>query len=221
MDVDTGTTVSVMSQKQQEELFPKAQLQPSRISLRTYTAQSVPVIGALPVQVTYGEQVQDLSLVIVQGSGPALLGRDWLAHVTLDWPRIVYHAVESWKLEELLWRYEEVFREELGTAKTPAVNLAVKEGTQPKFFRARPVPFAIRDAVAHVINRLEDPGVLEKVEFSRWATPIVPVPKHDGMFGLCGDFKFTVNAALEIDLHPISKSEDIFASLAVDSTSPH
>ena len=56
--------------------------------------------------------------------------------------------------------------------------------------------------------------MVTKVEFSHWATPIVPVPKKDGTFRICGDFKVTVNPALEVDQHPIPKPEDIFASLA-------
>ena len=72
MEVDTGAAVSVMSRCQQQELFPDAELQPSRILLCTYTAESVPVLGALPVQVTYGPQSKALSLVIVQESRPAL-----------------------------------------------------------------------------------------------------------------------------------------------------
>ena len=80
--------------------------------------------------------------------------------------------------------------------------------------RARPVPFAIKEAIGREIDRLEDIGVLEKVEFSRWATPIVPVPKADGTFRLCGDYKVTLNAALEVDQHPLPKPEEIFVSLA-------
>ena len=57
-------------------------------------------------------------------------------------------------------------------------------------------------------------GVLEKVEFSRWETPIVMFSKSDGTFCLCGDFKVTLNAVLEVDPHPIPKLEDTFASLA-------
>ena len=80
-----------------------------------------------------------------------------------------------------------MFRLELGTGQTPPINLSVKEHAQP-----------------------EDEGVFTKVEFSRWATPIVPVPKKDGAFHICGDF---VNPALEVDQHPIPKPEDILASL--------
>ena len=95
MEVDTSAAVSVMSRQQQEELFPEAELQPSRISLCTYTAESVLVLGVLLVQVTYGTQVKDLSLLIVQGGGPALLGRDWLGHIKLDWPVIAYHTMDQ------------------------------------------------------------------------------------------------------------------------------
>ena len=52
------------------------------------------------------------------------------------------------------------------------------------------------------------------MEFSCWATPIVPIPKRDGTFRICGDFKVTLNPALQVDQHPIPKPEDIFASLA-------
>ena len=46
------------------------------------------------------------------------------------------------------------------------------------------------------------------------ANPVVPVPKKDGTFRIYGDFKVTLNPALEIGQQPIPKPEDIFASLA-------
>ena len=121
------------------------------------------------------------------------------------------------------WRHEsrrttvtvrEVFCPELGTAQTPPVHLLMKEHAQPKLFRPRLVPFVVKDALAREVEHLEDEGVLTKVEFNRWATPIVPVPKKDGTFLICGNFKVTVNPALEVDQHPIPKPEDIFAFLS-------
>ena len=76
------------------------------------------------------------------------------------------------------------------------------------------MPFAIKEAVGREIDWLEEIGVLERVEFSRWAKPIVPVPKSDGTFRLCGDYKVTLNAFVEVDQHPLPKPEEIFTSLA-------
>lgn len=53
------------------------------------------------------------------------------------------------------------------------------------------------------------------MEFSRWVTPIVPIPKRDETFHICGDFKVTLNPVLQVDQHPIPKPEDTFTSLAV------
>ena len=125
MELDTGAAVSVMSQQQQQVLFPQAQFQPSKVILRTYTAQSVGMAGTLPVHVVYGEQEQDPSLVIVQGNGPGLFGRDWLSNIGLKWPSIAYQKVGNLKLEEVLQQFEEVFWEELGIAQTPPVHLTV------------------------------------------------------------------------------------------------
>ena len=60
----------------------------------------------------------------------------------------------------------------------------------------------------------EREGIIEKIEHSEWAAPIVPVPKGDGEICICGYYKVTINPALEIDQHPLPKPEDLFASLA-------
>ena len=65
-------------------------------------------------------------------------------------------------LEKLVRQFGEVFSPELRTAQTPPIHLSVKEHTQPKFLQPRPVPFAIKDALARELERWED--VLTMVE---------------------------------------------------------
>ena len=93
-------------------------------------------------------------------------------------------------------------------------TLQVHPEAQPKFFKPRSVPFAIKGAIEAELDRLEASGALQKVPHSDWATPIVPVPKKYGKFRICGDYKVTVNQALEIDQYPLPKPEDLFATLA-------
>ena len=44
----------------------------------------MPVLGEIAVEVTYQENTHALILYVVQGNGPALLGRSWLRHIRLD-----------------------------------------------------------------------------------------------------------------------------------------
>ena len=53
-------------------------------------------------------------------------------------------------------------------------------------------------------------GVLEAVQFSEWAAPIVPVVTRDGSIRVCGDYKLTVS---QVDTYPLPLVENIIASL--------
>ena len=93
-------------------------------------------------------------------------------------------------------------------------TLSVQPGTFPKFFKPRSVPHSLNSAIKQDLEWLEKLGVIEKVQFSDWAAPIVPVPKRDGTVCLRGDYKVTINWFLNLDQYPVLKAEDLFAQLA-------
>ena len=64
------------------------------------------------------------------------------------------------------------------------------------------------------MTRLEKDSILSKVEYSEWATPIVPVVKRNGSVRVCGDFKVSVKSVLRAEQYPLPRIEDIFANLA-------
>ena len=72
----------------------------------------------------------------------------------------------------------------------------------------------LRGAVEHELDRLESVGVIERVSHSDWAAPIVAVPKSDGTVRICGDYKVTVNSALDIDQYPLPRPDDLMACLS-------
>ena len=99
----------------------------------TYTTEKVAIVGVLPVRVAYKGQDHDLFLVIMQGNGPVLLGREWLAKIRLSWQSIAFHTVVGNRLDEVLQQLKEVICEEPGIARTPSVHLKLKENSQHKF----------------------------------------------------------------------------------------
>ena len=119
MELDTGAAVSLMSKSTFRQLFPEAKLTPSNVLLKTYTNEVMSVVGEMPVEVEYGKQTKLLSLVVVAGHGPNLMGRDWLEQIQLDWKKIGTVVMESQtpiSVEQLCEKYQNIFTEELGTS---------------------------------------------------------------------------------------------------------
>ena len=71
----------------------------------------------------------------------------------------------------------------------------------------------MKPAVEDEYNRLEAEGIIEKVEFSEWATPMVHIPKADQTTRSCGDYAVTVNPQLNVPQYPIPLPEDVFQKL--------
>ncbi|XP_039590611.1 uncharacterized protein K02A2.6-like [Polypterus senegalus] len=84
----------------------------------------------------------------------------------------------------------------------------------PKFFKARPVPFALKQRIDEALDDLVEQGIFIPVRHSKWATPIVPVTKRDGSLRICGDYRCTVNTAVKPDVYPLPTVAEMFSTLA-------
>jgi len=219
MELDTGAAVSIVSEEQLRRRLPNKKVRPSTIVLRTYTAEKIPLLGEAQLWVEYKGQKHTLTAYITRGAGPCLLGRDWLRKIQLDWKEITSVPVQSIsiapaELDAMLKKYQEVFVDGLGTMSSVCATLKLKKEASPRFFRPRPIPFALRGPVEEELNRLEQEGILKKVMHSKWAAPIVPVPKKDGRVRICGDYKVTVKQAIDVDQYPLPRPTDLFATMA-------
>ena len=63
------------------------------------------------------------------------------------------------------------------------------------------------------LDCLEQQVIIKKVEHSRWATPIVIVPKADKSIRICGDYKVSINPYLRIEGYLLPTIQDLFSSL--------
>ena len=71
----------------------------------------------------------------------------------------------------------------------------------------------MKEKIKKELDRLTSLGILEPIQFSEWASPIVPVLMSDHSVRICGDFKVTLNSVSKLDHHPIPRIKDLFATL--------
>ena len=204
MELDTGAGVTIVSEKTWADKLNKPELQDCELALQSYPNRSLTVLGSCMVEVSIHGQTRQLPLVVVEGDGISLLGRNWLESIRLDWTEVasiknISKPTYQSKLDKLLDEYEEIFFcEELGHGK-----LHVKPEASPKFYRPRPIPLAMKEKIEEELSRLTNSGVITQVETSEWAKPTVSVKKPNGSVRPCGDYKVTINPYVNVNQHPL------------------
>ena len=215
MELDTGASLSVMGETTFQSLLGNTvPIEPTEVRLRTYTGDGLPVLGEATVTVTYESQSVTLPLIIVQGQGAALFGRNWLDHIRLNWAAIHMLSNHSPALHTVLHKHQHLFRDELGTLQGTTATIHVPPQSQPKFYKARPLPYALKEKVEKELERLQAAGVISPIQFSDWAAPIVPVVKTDGNIRICGDYSVTVNTVSKLDNYPLPRVDDLFTAMS-------
>ena len=144
------------------------------------------------------------------------------------YPEVFRKCLRLWKKKKLTGMFvhvsdlkeifPEIFSNQLGCLKDLMVHIPVPVDATPRFFKPRPVPYALRTRVEDELDKLEKQGVWKKVQYSKWAAPIVTVLKDaknpGGAIRICGDYKITVNAVAQLDNYPIPNTTEQLATLA-------
>ena len=206
--VDTGSACTIINEKiYRDKLSQSCTLQKTKTKLKSYTGDSIEVLGKCTVPVTYmyENETKQLIVYVVKGNRPCLLGRDWLSRINLNWKNIF--SVTSDNLESL-------FEGNSGAIRDYKAQIKVEDDVQPVFCKARPVPYALKENVEQQLRKLEENGVIYPVKTSKWAAPIVVVPKSDKSIRICGDYKVTVNRVISKEQYPLPNIDDMFATLA-------
>ena len=159
MQLDTGAAVSVLPEALHDQQFCQWPLCSTKIKLKAYSGVGIRVYGKVHLLVVYEQQELVLPLIVVDGDGPPLLGRNWLNGT-------VFFMSAELTLSEVLERHKNVFDNGLGTIKGLKAGIKLQDGAKPVFCKARPVPYALRHNVEEEMDRLESLGVIKKVERS-------------------------------------------------------
>ena len=142
MELDTGapnTTLYLNTCYKlcSSEKRPKLHHTTSR--LRAYGGHNIKVLGSIQVTVETkaGQEPKNVFMLVVEGKGSNLLGRDLLSSLRMDWKRVC----RVWNpFDEVLARYPEVFSEGLGMSKEKPAKIHVEVSVKPRFCKARSLP---------------------------------------------------------------------------------
>jgi transposase InsO family protein/predicted aspartyl protease len=222
LELDTGSTNTIISEQDWKKIGSPS-IHPSKYKLKCYSGQMLQVKGECEVNVNHGKQNFILSMIVVHGNSLPLLGLEWIKSLKLDMNSIVHgsnylsshiHKLSNQtQLEALLIKYKGILNNELGHCTKVQAHIRLKPDTIPKFFKPRPIPFSYLEGVKDEIKRNVDAGILQKIETSAWAAPIVPVKKPNGKTRICGDFKVTINPQMWVDQHPIPSVDELLTRL--------
>ncbi|CAK1588892.1 unnamed protein product [Parnassius mnemosyne] len=231
-EIDSGSAVSVISEKTYITKFNYLPLSATNKKLLSYTGEHIQTIGLVSLPIEYSGISHTLSVYVVRNGGPSLLGRDFIRVFNLELahaqPQPVasgssqrVHAVYAQAqgdchetiVKKLCSRFPNVFSSKLGSFNKYTVDLHLKPDAKPIFFKARPVPYALKEKIDKEIDRLLALGILKPVEHSDTASPIVPVLKKDGSIRLCADYSVTINKQLIVYQYPLPTVSDLLAKL--------
>ncbi|KAL0820594.1 hypothetical protein ABMA28_006437 [Loxostege sticticalis] len=223
MEIDTGSALSCISESTYLQMFSELPLQTCNLSLRFYDGSRIKPLGVLEVNVKYGKICKHLELYVIENGTTNLLGRQWLTELEISVPKFTQNPTETCnKLEcdidklkqDLSSRFKDVFDTGLGKFSGGRARLRIRPNATPIFCRARPLPYALRERVDAELDAMLRAGVIEPVDHSDWATPLVIVHKPDASLRLCADYKVTLNRALLVDKFPVPKVEDLFSKIS-------
>ncbi|XP_037037375.1 uncharacterized protein K02A2.6-like [Bradysia coprophila] len=214
-EVDTGSPISACSVDFYERNFRDIPLQPFVGGLRSYNKTPIENRGFFEVEVKFKAATHKLRLVVIVNGGDPLIGRDFLRKIKQQNCHGIVNNLQcsDADIQRLINENGQLFRKELGCYKYGKVRLEMKSEAKPVFCKARPVPIAFQNEVSRQISEKVRNGILKRVDYSEWGTPLVSAPKPNGGLRVCGDYSVTVNPHLKPVTYALPLVEDLFASL--------
>ncbi|RUM47864.1 MAG: hypothetical protein DSY80_00495, partial [Desulfocapsa sp.] len=234
--VDTGASISVLSESLVQEYYTSRKLPPliqaSTITAQSATGHSLCLLGQVDIQVpSVGlATFQVIKGIKETGSHQCILGYDNLDKFgfTLDKKQLIWgdqvYPVQKYslgislqimehdpELESLLNEFQSLFGEagSLPAARVPAMTMGITGG--PIHQRPYRTALSKREEIDKELDAMLELGVI-RPSGSPWGSPITIVPKKDGTLRFCIDYR-RVNDITVKDRYPLTYIQDIFDHL--------
>ncbi|XP_064464258.1 uncharacterized protein K02A2.6-like [Ornithodoros turicata] len=215
--VDTGSSVSIIPNSLFQANFKHIALRNSLTQLTDYSRKPIPVLGVFTAKVAFGERQTTGHFHVVRQES-AVLGLDLLQalDISLEIATRECHQVQAMNADtvpQYALKFPALFSSRLGMVKGFVLKIKVKPSVTPVQQKLRHLPIAIRHKVSTELQRLEEAGVIERIDASEWVSPVVVAWRKTGEIRLCVDLRRPKEAVV-IDSHPLPHPEEIFHQLS-------
>lgn len=226
LQLDCGSDCTIVS-VDSLTLLGDPEVSPTELKVATAAGKPLHLVSEFQCSVVFLGMMKQSVCYVTSVRGFNVLGSDLMQAFGLyDMPINSFckqlSAVGEQKTgeDQLKAKYPEVFRVGLGLCTKTKIQLYLQPGSKPVFKPKRPVPFHSQKLVEKELVRLQKLGVIEAVDFSDWAAPIVAVRKAqrdadgDPVVRICADYSTGLNAMLEANRYPLPTPDAIFAKIA-------
>lgn len=207
--IDSGSKYNLLSEEIWNKLKSKAivvsnQRKETNKVFRAYGGHELPQLGVFAAEIKINGRQELTDFYVIQGNGRILIGCD--TAISLGILKI------GTTVNEVDTENKSATVAPMGKLKCVVVDIPVRADAMPVVQPYRRIPVALEKAVDDRINELTAQGIIEKVNGpSKWVSPIVAVPKGDGV-RICLDMR-RANEAVERENHPLPTIEDFLPHL--------
>ncbi|XP_022160085.1 uncharacterized protein LOC111026334 [Myzus persicae] len=142
MELDTGTSVSIISEHEYRKKFGEIKLETDGLKLQYYTNETIDTLGHIQVNIKYENKKFKGKWYVLKGQGPMLLGREWLKEMGTLSDLCINNSIRKTLLNidlnnidnAIVEKFPEVFSNELELYKGEEIELVLVDSAKPKFF---------------------------------------------------------------------------------------
>ena len=134
------------------------------LNQHTYSESRGKLAGIVSVPIKYGNHEAELSALVIHGQGQKLFGCNWRRVIKVNWSQIFrWSPATSYQVLE---KHKNVFQEGSRTLNSMEAKIYVDGKASPWYFKARPVPYALKKGVEDEFKRLEKEEIVSQLPCS-------------------------------------------------------
>lgn len=235
-ELDTGSALTCIIIYLYTNLFTDREdleLKPTRTRIRVANGSTASNVSVCEVDISFRlAKYCKAQLYVIDGPFPALVGRDW---ISLFWGphwirnmigktvagkgstgSVQYVTVGKVARQDPVQDYCAENRAAQQISELPKKRLSNRATMRTQvmlcyLIRAifvRSVPYAMKEKIEVTLDKMTKDRILEPIDSSDYASPIVPVEKEDGTVRICDDYKATLNPNILTKHYPLPTIEE-------------